>query len=415
MSKKNIFFLSDNFPPEHNAAASRVYERGQYWVKEGHELTVLTSFPNFPEGKVYDGYQNNWFGHEVKSGIHIYRVKTFIAANKKFLLRILDFLSYMVTSFFAGLFLIRKKHDVVVVTSPQFFAAVSAWALAKIKRKPFVFELGDLWPESIKAVGALQTHVALKWIEKLELFMYREAAVVIALTEAFKVNLVSRGIDPDKIFVVRNGVDLTLHKPKPKERALIEKHQLEGKFVIGYIGTHGLAHDLHRVIEVAEVLSNIEPSVVFMFVGEGADKAHLIEQTALKNLKNVIFIPAQPKEKIGDYWSLLSVALVHLKNSETFKTVIPSKMFESMAYGLPVLMIAPEGEAVQIMRENKNGICLTDYNLETFVKAIQELVRAPEMMKLYSANAFAATQRHTRQKQAELFLEALDTIKPVSE
>jgi glycosyltransferase involved in cell wall biosynthesis len=405
---KNIFFLTDNFPPEHNAAASRVYERGVYWVKKQNQLTVLTSFPNFPEGRVYDGYKNEWFKSESLSGIVIYRVKTLIAPNKKILMRVLDFLSYMVSSFFAGLFLIKKEHDVIIATSPQFFTAVSAWALSVLKRKPFIFELGDLWPESIKAVGVMKKNILLSSLEAFELFLYRRATVVVALTEAFKVNLVSRGIDPEKIYVVRNGVDSLTHSPKPRNKILEEQYKLTGKFVVGYIGTHGLAHDLFRAIDAAEKLAAIGSNVVFMFVGSGADKQNLQKYAASKKLQNVIFVDPQPKDQIGNYWGLLSLALVHLKNSTTFSSVIPSKLFESMAYGLPVLMVAPEGEAVDIVRENENGICLTDYDMNVFVNTLVELSQNAGKMKLLSENALSASKKYTRERQANLFLDIIN-------
>src|SRR5579862_5639381 len=188
----NILFIADNFPPERNAQASRVYERACYWVRWGHQVTVLTCFPNFPEGKLFPGYRNRLWAEEEMGGIRVVRVKTFIAPNVGRVLRIVDYLSFMISSFWAGLTLPRP--DVVVTTSPQFFAAVGGSALTAVRRLPFVLEISDLWPDSIVAVGAMKRNFMLRWLEKLELLLYRRAARIVVLTPAFRENLVRRGV-----------------------------------------------------------------------------------------------------------------------------------------------------------------------------------------------------------------------------
>ncbi|WP_413570390.1 glycosyltransferase family 4 protein [Bdellovibrio sp. HCB117] len=411
MKKFSIFFLSDNFPPERNAAATRVSERGVYWVEAGHDLSVLTSVPNMPEGKIYAGYKNRWFQRDQFLGIKVFRVKTFIAANEGFALRILDFLSYMVTSFFAGLFLVNRKHDFIVATSPQFFTAVSAWALAKVKGKPFIFELGDLWPESIRAVGAMKASWVLDQIEKVELFLYRQSAAVIALTDDFKANLIRRGIPAEKIFVVKNGVDLRRHSPQPKDEALLKELGLEDKFVVSYIGTMGSAHDLLRVLQAAKALQNSgELKVVFLFVGAGAELQMLKSFAEAQALRNVVFVAPQGKERIGLYWNLSDIALVHLKNSDTFRSVIPSKMFEAMGYAKPVLLVAPQGEASQILMDAKAGWHLADYQESTFLQTLKRLSSQPEEVRRVAQTSLEASKQFTRERQANEFIAALSSL-----
>ena len=247
-----ILFLTENFPPETNAAATRVFERACYWAEWGHEVTVLTCAPNFPDGQVYEGYKNRWRQVEEMQGIRVVRVKTFIAANRGTVKRMLDFLSFMVTAFAAGLF--ERRPDVIAATSPQFFAAVGGWALGFVRRVPFVFELGDLWPASIVAVGAMRPSLGLRMMEKLELFLYRRSAAVAALTHAFKRNLVARGIDAEKISVVINGVDTWRYGPRQRDPELANETGLADKFVVGYVGTHGMAHALVNVLDAAERL-----------------------------------------------------------------------------------------------------------------------------------------------------------------
>lgn len=229
-----ILFLADNFPPEaNNGPANRVFERASYWVKWGHQVTVITSVPNFPEGKVHTGYKNKLYQEEYLEGIRVIRVITFISPNKGFALRILDFLSYMFSSFIAGIF--QKKPDIVIATTPQFFAGISGLALAKIKKVPFIHEISDLWPASILAVGAMKKGKLIRGLEKLELFLYRHSAAIVSLTQAYKENLISRGICQEKISVINNGVDLARHIIAPRNEILASQFNLRNVFTIAYL------------------------------------------------------------------------------------------------------------------------------------------------------------------------------------
>lgn len=401
----NILFVADNFPPETNAAATRVFERACYWVKWGHNVTVLTSAPNFPSGVLFEGYANDWRKVEERGGIRVVRVKTFITANEGVLLRTLDFLSFMFTAFAAGL--LERRPDVVVATSPQFFAAVCGWLLGLARWRPFVFELGDLWPRSIIAVGALKAPLALRLMEKLELFLYRRSAAVVALTHAFKRDLVKRGIDPAKIAVVRNGVDLPRYQPRPRDAKLEADWSLSGKFVVGYVGTHGMAHGLINVLDAAEHLRSRQ-DVRILLVGAGAERQMLIDEAKRRKLENVVFVPAQPKEAMPAIWSLLDVALVHLKNAEAFAEVIPSKIFEAMAMGLPILLASPEGEASDIVREDKAGLWVPAGDPAALAAAILRLRDDGALLGELSAASLKAAPLHSRERQAEEMIAVLN-------
>ncbi|MBF0166167.1 MAG: glycosyltransferase family 4 protein [Alphaproteobacteria bacterium] len=403
----DILFVADNFPPETNAAATRVFERACYWVKWGHRVTVLTSAPNFPTGRIFSGYQNRWHQVETMSGIRVVRVKTFITANEGVMLRTLDFLSFMASAFIAGLF--ERKPDLVVATSPQFFAAVCGWLLGVFRRVPFIFELGDLWPRSIIAVGAFEAPLALRLMEKVELFLYRRSAAVVALTHAFKRDLVKRRIDPGKIFVVRNGVDLPRYAPRARDQALADKWGLSGKFVLGYVGTHGMAHGLINVLDAAESLKN-EDGLAFVLVGAGAERQMLIDSAAARGLTNVIFMPAQPKEAMPVIWSLLDVALVHLKNAEAFAEVIPSKIFEAMGMGLPLLLAAPEGEASAIILEDKAGLWVPAGDPQALAQAVLKLKSDPDLRQKLAEQSLASAVLHSRERQAEDMIAVLDRV-----
>ena len=400
-----ILFLSENFPPETNAAATRVYERACYWVRDGHDVTVLTQAPNFPQGRLLDGYRNRWRQVETRDGIRVVRVKTYIAANEGFLRRTLDFTSFMASAVGFGLF--EPRPDVVVATSPQFFSAVAGWLLAALRRRPFVFELGDLWPASIVAVGAMREGALLRAIERLELFLYRRAEAVVALTPSFKRDLVARGVEAGKIAVVVNGVDAPRYGPRPRDPALEAELGLSGRFVAGYVGTHGMAHALENVLDAAALAAGDE-RIRFLFAGAGAARAGLIAEAGRRGLGNVVFLGAQPKERMPVVWSLCDAALIHLKDEPVFAEVIPSKIFEAMAMGLPLLVAAPEGEATRIVRDCGAGICVPPGDPAALAAAARRLADDEPLRAHYAAAALVAAPRFSRAFQARAMMTALE-------
>jgi glycosyltransferase involved in cell wall biosynthesis len=341
----HIVFLTDNFPPEVNAPASRTFEHCREWVKAGQQVTVITCAPNFPKGRIYQGYRNRLWQTEVMAGIRVIRVWTYITANKGFLKRTLDYFSYAFSSFVAGLFV---RSDVIIATSPQLFTTFSAYAISKVKRRPWIFELRDLWPESIRTVGAIEQRRVLDFLEKTAIFMYHNCTRVVALTPAFKRKLLSMGVASDKVDVITNGANLDLFSPRQKDEELLKHFDLEGKFVAAYIGTHGMAHNLAFIVKSISSLQ--DKSIHFLFVGDGAEKRNIVQLAADLAVSNVHFIDPVSKEQVARYLSLADVALVPLKNADTFKTVIPSKIFEAAAMEKPILL-GVEGQAKEIVEK----------------------------------------------------------------
>ncbi len=363
----NILFITDNFPPETNAPATRTYEHCSEWIKAGATVTVITCAPNFPKGKVYEGYRNRLYQQETIDGIRVIRVWTYITANEGFAKRVLDYLSFAFSSFVAGLF---QKADIIIATSPQFFTTWAGFALSRLKRKPWIFELRDLWPESIRTVGAMEQSRILDMFEKIELFLYRKAARVVAVTDAFKRNLIARGIDADKIDVVTNGANLDLYQERERNEALLAKHGLAGKFVVGYIGTHGMAHSLEFIVDSLDKVTDEE--IHFLFIGDGAKKADVVRLAKAKGLRNATFLDPIPKEMVAEYMSITDIALVPLLKSDTFKTVIPSKIFEASAMRKPILL-GVEGQAREIVEGYGAGICFEPENESDFLDKLQTL------------------------------------------
>ena len=406
----HILFLTDNFPPEVNAPASRTFEHCREWVLAGNQVTVITCAPNFPKGRVFDGYRNTLWQSEEMAGIRVIRVWSYITANEGFVKRILDYQSFMVTATLAALFV--RGVDVVVGTSPQFFTVCAAYVVSRLKWIPFVFELRDLWPESIKAVGAMQESAAIRALERLERFLYRKAARIVTVTHSFKKTLMARGMEGDKIAVVTNGVDMSRFMPMPKNAALVRELGLEGKFVAGYVGTHGLAHHLETLLDAAEMLRGLPDGETFHFIllGDGARKQALKEDAARRGLDNVTFIDSVPKEQVARYWSLLDVSVIHLRKTELFKTVIPSKLFECMGMGLPVLH-GVAGESADIVRAEGVGIVFEPENAVQLVEYLQFLQRDRAAYESYRVQCLEAAKKYDRTTMARKMLGVLEQLR----
>ena len=365
----NILFLTDNFPPEVNAPASRTYDHVRQWQKVGNQITVITCAPNFPQGKVYDGYKNQLYHVEYMEGIRVVRVWSYIAENKGFVKRTLDYISYSVSAFFAGLF---QKTDIIIATSPQFFTALCGRTLSFWKHKPWIMEVRDLWPESIKTVGAMRDNAFIRYFEWEEMRCYRSARKIVVVTDSFKKTLILRGVSESKIAVVKNGANRDLFKPIPKDHALIEKLGLEGKKIIGYIGTHGMAHKLDFILQCAKKMQG-KNSYHFLFIGSGAEKQHLHDLKEQLCLDNVTMLDPVPKTEVSRYISILDLSLINLKKSPLFKTVIPSKIFENAGMEIPIIM-GVEGEAQKIIEKYSAGLCFEPENENDFIEKLSLLL-----------------------------------------
>lgn len=363
-----ILFITDNFTPEVNAPATRTYEHVKEWIKDKDvEVTVITCAPNFPHGKVYDGYKNKFYQKEYIDGIEVIRVWSYITSNSGFVKRVLDYVSFGLMAFFVGLF---QKHDLIIATSPQFFTTWAAWGLSKIKRKPWIFELRDLWPESIKTVGAMKQGKVIDFLEKVELGLYKSSDKVVAVTDAFKTNLISRGIDSEKIEVVTNGSNVELFKVIEKDEELLKELKLQDKFVVGYIGTHGMAHSLDFIVRS---ISKIEDDGIwFLFIGDGAMKQTILDLAKDLNIRNITFLNPIKKEDVPRYLSICDVSLAPLKKEDNFKTVIPSKIFEASAMQKPTLL-GVEGQAQEIIEKYDAGLCFEPENEKDFLEKIYQI------------------------------------------
>lgn len=362
-----VLFITDNFPPEVNAPATRTFEHCKEWVKSGVQVTVITCAPNFPQGKVYRGYKNRIVSKETIEGIKVVRVWTYISPNKGKIRRSLDYMSFSLSSFLAGLFI---KTDLIVATSPQILAAVSGRALSFVKRKPWVMEVRDLWPASVALVGGINGGNLLRLLFWLEIKLYKSAKRIVVVTDSFRESIIEKGIEAEKISVIKNGVNFDLYKNQPVDFELKSTLGLEGKFVFGYVGTHGLSHSLDFILNgVAKVK---EADSHFLFIGSGAKKEELKLQAEQLALQNITFLEPVEKAEVWRYITVIDVMLVPLRKDELFKTVIPSKIFETAAMCTPILL-GVDGEARKIIEDYNAGYYFEPENEEAFLKALQKL------------------------------------------
>jgi glycosyltransferase involved in cell wall biosynthesis len=405
----HILFLTDNFPPEVNAPASRTFEHCREWVKAGHQVTVITGAPNFPKGKVFNGYRNRLWQQEIMAGIRVIRVWTYITANEGFARRTLDYLSYMFTSFLASLFV--RSVDVVVGTSPQFFTVCAAYFTGLLKRVPWVFELRDIWPESIRVVGAVRQSKALDLLEKVELFLYCKANVIVSVTYAFRISLIRRGVSGDKIYVVTNGVDIGRFLPRAKDVDLLRKYDLLDRFVVGYIGTHGLAHALDTLLDAAKILRAAPDGDRFRIImlGDGANKLALCQRARDEGLDNIIFVDSVSKDEVVRYWSILDASIIHLKKDKLFATVIPSKLFESMGMAIPILH-GVDGESAGIVQREDVGLTFEPENPEALVHGLRRLADEPELVARFKFNGPGGAKHYDRSHLAAEMLQIFKSL-----
>ncbi len=400
-----ILFLCHYFHPEVNAPASRTYENAKRWVQAGHQVTVITSAPNAPRGEVFAGYRNLPRQVEYVDGIKVVRVWTFIAANKGTWRRILNYVTYMISSVIAVQF--ERKPDVLVATSPQFFCGWAGVLIHWIRRWRFVLEIRDIWPESISTVGAMEKGLAFRCLEAMEKKMYQTAGHIVAVGKGYRDNLIGKGVAPEKISVIYNGVDLEKFKRRPKDQAFMQKYGLENHFLCGYIGTIGMAHGLEIVLRAAEITK--DKPWKFLVVGDGARLDALRDEAERKGLKNVVFTGRLSKEEMPAAWSVLDACLIHLKKSDLFKTVIPSKMFEAMGMGIPILM-GVEGESMGIVEAAGAGMAIEPEDESALISAC-ELVAATEGNE-FGERGFQYVKDHfNRDVLAREYLQVLETAR----
>lgn len=405
-----ILFLTHYYTPEGNAPATRVSALAERWVKDGHDVTVVTCAPNVPNGVVYEGYGNRWTAKETINGVKVIRVWTYIAANKGTFRRIMNYVSYMVSAFLHCLFMARP--DVMIATSPQFFCGWAGVLLHWFRRFPFVLEIRDIWPESIASVNADLPAGALKIVSWMERIMYRTSDWIVTVGEGYRQKLIhERNVPSEKIDIVMNGVDTEHFFPHPRNRELLAEFGIQDKFVCSYIGTIGMACGLHVVLDAADILRKEGCNrIVFVLVGDGACREELQKAAKERNLDQIIFTGRRPKQEMPDWIASSDVNLVHLKKTDLFTTVMPSKIFESAGCARPMI-IGVDGFAKKFVLDAEAGFPMEPENAGELVEILKKMVDDKALCDRLGMNAFQnISTKYNRDQQAKDYLEILEKL-----
>lgn len=395
------------------APAARAAELAQYWAQDGHEVTVLTGFPNHPTGVVSPKYRSMLrrpVMREEIGGVNVVRTWLFPFPNRKAHERMLNYGSFCISAATTGMFL--RRPDVVIATSPQLLVGLSGWWLTRVKGVPFVFEVRDLWPESLSAVGMGNPNSVLnRSLGSIAGFLYQRAGHVVVVTPAFAEYLVrSWRVPAEKISVVENGVQTNLFTPQSHNPVLRSELDLREKFVVSYIGTMGIAHGLETVVEAATELQKTAPEIVFLLVGEGADKARIMRLASSRGLANMRFVCQQPREKVPEFICASDICLVPLKKTELFKTVIPTKLLEFMSCARPVIL-GVDGQARRVLDAAAAGIFVEPENAGELVAAIRKLAANPALREVLGRNGRRhVVENFSRLESAKTYLTVLEGI-----
>jgi len=403
-----ILYVSQYFPPEMGAPAARVSEIARRWVERGHHVTVLTAFPNHPTGIIPPTYPQHVFLREWWGKVRVVRTYIYPTPNAGFLKRTLNYLSFMASSVLLG-GPSTGAFDVVVATSPQLFVAAAGFALSRWKRAPYVLEIRDLWPQSIVELGQLRSPSWIRRLEALESFLYRRADRIVVVARTFADHIERRGIDPEKIQYVPNGVDLSRFSPRTPDPRLRMHLGIDGAFTVAYIGTHGLSHNLETALACARRISE-EGRFHFLFVGEGARRADLEAMARAMGLRNVTFVGEVSRARVADYYALADVVLVPLRDLPVFRTVIPSKMFEVFGMAKPVVL-AVDGEARRIVEESGGGVFCPPEDPDALRRTLLSLYAQPDRVEEMGRRGRAFVEESfDRDRLADLYAELLEQV-----
>jgi glycosyltransferase involved in cell wall biosynthesis len=389
-----VTFLTHYFPPEVGAPQARLSELAMRLTEAGHEVTVVTGFPNYPTGVIPPAYRGNRFTEEQMDGVRVLRTWVYATPNRGFFKRILNHLSFCASSLTA----LRRlgPTDVIFVESPPLLIGLATLLFSRLKRAPFIFNVSDIWPQSAVELGMLRNPLAIRLAEMLERHLYRRAARVTVPTPGMLETLAARGIPREKLFFLTNGVDTATYRPQAPDGELARSLGLDRHKVFLYAGTHGLAQGLDVILEAAKLTK--DPDIIYALAGEGADKDALVAKARAQGIGNVHFLPNQPKSLMPALLNLAYASVIPLKRLELFKSALPSKMFESMAVEKPIVM-AVWGEAAGVVEAAQCGIVAEPEDPQSVHRAVETLATDPNLARSLGKHGREYVMRHFDRKE----------------
>ena len=371
-----ILFLTQYFPPEVGAPQNRIFEFARQLKDFGNDITVITAFPNYPRGEIFEDYKSKKIFIEEMNGIKVIRTSIYVTKDKSFTKRLRNYLSFTFSSVFQGAKYIGKQ-DILITESPPLFLGWSGYILSKISGSKFVFNVSDLWPESAVKLGVLNNKLFIKMSTWLEESCYRKADAITGQTQGIVDNIISRGFNKSKVHIITNGIDLNLFKKENRDNSLRKELDIDSKFAVCYAGIHGIAQGLEVIIDAAERLKE-NSNIQFVFIGDGPEKEKLILLKKSKKLNNITFLPIQPKKYMPKLIASMDATIIPLKRLDLFKGALPSKMFECLASELPIIL-GVEGEAEQLIKNANAGIVVEPENSREIAEAVVKLYRDTDL------------------------------------
>jgi glycosyltransferase involved in cell wall biosynthesis len=408
----NILLLHQYFLEDNDAGGSRWNEMAKVWIEQGHSVTVIAGTINYSASEIPKEYKNKLFSKKMQGDVAVFRSYVYSGYNSNFIGRLFGYFSFVFSSLFVGLFIARKKYDFVVVTSPPLFIGISGYLISFFKRIPFVFEIRDLWPESAIDTGIVTNKCIIKLAYLLEQFIYNKATLINVLTPAFRdVLIVKKNINPDKIIYIPNAADFSISDNYLETfdvNQFKKDNNFENKFIITYVGAHGVANHLEQVLETAALMSDY--NVLFLLIGQGMEKNRLKSIANKLQLNNVIFIDPVPKAEIFKYILASDVGCSVLKNVATFKTVYSNKTFDYMSCKKPVLM-AIDGVSRALIEESNAGLYVQPENPQDFKENILFYMNNTSILNEHGKNGYIfAKSNFDRTKLAEKYINIINSI-----
>ena len=387
----NILIITNYFPPEIRSASHLFYELSESFVEKGHKVTVVTGFPRENIKELPDKYKSKLFLREIMNGIQVLRVAAMSFPRNIPVVRGMEQFILSLQFLWGGL--ISGRQDVVLVYSPPLPLGLSTILLNRAKQIPFVFNMQDIYPQCIIDLGILKNPLLIKLFEGMEKFIYKKADYITVHSEGNREHVISRGIIPNKVVVLPNWVDTDMIAPSDRLNKFREENNLGNKFVVSYAGVMGYAQDLSTIIKSAERLKNYE-DILFLLVGDGPMKEGLEQQVETLGLKNVKFLPMQPREKYPEVLAASDVGLVTLTR-EIVTPVVPAKLLNIMASGRPVVAsLDLSGDTPKIIKASQCGYCVEPESPEMLAQTILKLYDEPVLREEFGRNGRKYAEEH---------------------
>lgn len=407
-----ILLIHQYFLEENDPGGSRWNEMTKLWSEMGHEITVLGGMVHANGHEKLSEYKGKWYVKKNQGKVKILRCHVSESYNKGFAGRLWGYFSFMFSSIWGGLFKIKGEYDLVIVTSPPLFVGLSGYLLSSFKRIPLVFEIRDLWPESAIDTGVLSNKTIIKLAYWFESFIYKKSRLINVLTPAFEQTLLNKkNVPAEKLIMIPNAADFSLSEDLLQnfDRKQFRKDlKFDNKFVITYVGAHGVANHLQQILEAGKKLE--DTNVLFLLIGQGMEKENLIQLAKEMDVKNVLFIDPVPKSEVFKYILASEMGASVLKNVDTFKTVYSNKTFDYMSCKKPILM-AIDGVSRELVETANAGSFVEPENSDSFNSIIRKYLIDPSLLQAQGQNGYLyAKENFDRETLAKKYLEKLNEI-----